>query len=280
MRCTVALCAAGLAVTVWMAAPPAGAQGSGVTGLHRPFDELLDLNVRDGDVYYRALKQARGTLDRYVTSLDVTQAEYERWSRDERLAFWLNAYNALVLQSVIDRYPIRGKAPEYPSDSVRQIPGAFEKQTHRVAGRVLTLDQIEKEILPEFADPRAYLALGRGARGSGRLRSEAFVGDRLESQVATATAEFLSNPRHVAIDRVSNELRLSAIIGWHDAEFAAAYGNGSDPRFAARSDIERAAVALVMPHLYPLEREFIERNTFVVRYTEFDWSLNDLTGGR
>jgi len=268
----------GLLLGLWLAAPPARAQVA--TGLHRPLDQILEINVRDGDVYYQALKQARGALDRYVASLDVAPSVYERWSRDERLAFWINAYDAFVLRTVVDHYPIRGRAPEYPPSSIRQISGAFETLTHRAAGRAVTLDQIEKEILPEFRDPRVYFALGRGARGSGRLRSEAYAADRLEEQLTAMTTEFLTTLDHVAVDRVTGELRLSAIIGWHQEAFAGAYGSAAGDGFASRSPIERAAVALVLPHLYPLERRFIDQNQFVVRYMDFDWTLNDLTGGR
>ena len=268
----------GLLLGLWLAVP--AARGQVVTGLHRPLDEILEVNVRDGDVYYQALKQSRGALDRYVASLDVAPSVYERWSRDERLAFWLNAYDAFVLRTVIDHYPIRGRAPEYPPASLRQVPGAYDKLTHRAAGRALTLDQIEKEILPEFRDPRVYFALGRGARASGRLRSEAYAADRLEAQLTAMTTEFLTTLDHVAIDRVTGELRLSAVIGWHEEEFAGAYASAAAGMFAQRSPIERAAVALVRPHLYPLEQQFIERNQFVVRYMDFDWRLNDLTGGR
>ena len=77
--------------------------------LHRPLDQLLDLNVRDGLVYYRALRSERGQLDRYVGSLNVTPAAYGAWSRDEQVAFWLNAYNAIVLRTIINAYPIQGK---------------------------------------------------------------------------------------------------------------------------------------------------------------------------
>ena len=137
---------------------------------------MLDANVRDGLVYYRALKSERGRLDRYVASLNVPAATYGGWSKDQQIAFWLNAYNAFVLETVIDNYPIRGAVRRVPASSIKQVPGAFDQTKHRAAGRSVTLDEIEKTILPEFKDARLYLALGRGAVGSGRLRSEAYTG--------------------------------------------------------------------------------------------------------
>src|SRR5215212_4218203 len=102
------------------AAPP-------VDALHRPFDEILDLYVRDGLVYYHALKLERGKFDRYVQALGEVNADTVKgWPRERQLAYWINAYNAFVLRTVIDGYPIRGRSSEYPANSIRQIPGAFE----------------------------------------------------------------------------------------------------------------------------------------------------------
>jgi hypothetical protein len=248
--------------------------------LHRPFDQLLDLNVRDGLVYYRALKSERGRLDRYATSLNVAAATYDGWRREEKMAFWVNAYNAFVLQTVIDRYPIRGVSTKYPSESIRQIPGAFETIRHRAAGRNVTLDEIEKTILPEFKEPRLQLAIGRGALGSGRLRSEAYTGARIMQQLDDIQKEFVSEQTMLKIDRASGEMSLTPILSWHEAEFVAAYDKGAEGPLAQRSPIERAAVAFIAPNLLPLEKELVQKNQFRVTYHPFDWRLNDLTGGR
>jgi hypothetical protein len=251
-----------------------------VDSLHEPLDRILDLQVRDGLVYYRALKSERGRLDRYVTSLDVPSVTYDRWPRHQQAAFWINAYNAFVLRTVIDHYPIRGKAPAYPPSSIRQIPGAFERMKHRAAGRSVTLDEIEKTILAGFQEPRVYLALGRGAVGSGRLRSEAYTGSRLDAQLDAVQAEFVAERAMLNIDRTAGQIGVTAIVSWHEAEFVAAYDKGAEGPFAQRSPIERALVAFIQPHLLPLEREFVQKNSFRVTYHPFDWRLNDLTGGR
>ena len=273
----------GLALAVLMgdtAAVRTSAQVADVPLFHRPYDQLLDANVRDGLVYYRALRSERGRLDRYIASLNVPAATYDAWSREEKIAFWLNAYNAIVLQTVIDHYPIRGKASTYPASSVRQIPGAFETAKHRLAGRSLTLDDIEKTILPQFKDPRLYLALGRGAVGSGRLRSEAYVADRLERQLTAVASEFVNHAPMVKVDRLTGQMSVTPIISWREAEFVAAYDKGESGPFAKRSPIERAVIAFVSPHLLPMEQEFVEKNDFRMVFQPFDWRLNDLTGGR
>src|SRR3954470_23570031 len=87
---------------------------STVDGLHRPFDEILDTYVRDGLVCYFALKQERAKFDRYVAALgDVSADAVKSWPRERQLAYWINAYNAFVLRTVIDAYPIRGRAADF-----------------------------------------------------------------------------------------------------------------------------------------------------------------------
>jgi hypothetical protein len=257
------LCAAVLSAQQFIPAP-------GSDPLHRPFDQILDVNVRDGLVYYRALKSDRARLDRYVASLNVPAATYQGWSKPQQMAFWVNAYNAFVLETVINNYPLRG--------NIKQIPGAFDKTTFRAAGRTVTLDQIEKTILAEFKDPRLFLALGRGAVGSGRLRSEAYTADRLETQLAEIQKEFVSNRFLYRFDRLTNQISITPILSWREAEFVAAYDKG-DPAFAQRSPIERAILAFLMPNLLPLEKELVRKNEFRIVFHEMDWRLNDLTGG-
>ena len=276
---TAAALAAAIFLNPWSGVSVAGAQGGAPEGLHKPLDQILDINVRDGLVYYRSLRAGRAQLDRYAASLNVPAATYQGWSREQQMAFWLNAYNTFVLQTVIDHYPIKGSSRSYPANSVRQIPGAFEQIKHRAAGQSVTLDEIEKTILPEFKEPRLYLALGRGAVGSGRLRSEAYTGNQLKEQLDDVQKEFVSEQSMLKVDRDANQVSVTSILSWHDAEFVAAYDPGATGLMAQRSPIERALVAFVTPMLLPLEKEFLQKNEFKVTYHPFDWRLNDLTGG-
>jgi hypothetical protein len=240
------------------------------------YDELLDLYVRDGEVYYRAMKSERARLDAFINQIGA--ATVDRQSRDEQVAFWINAYNALVLRTVIDHYPIVGKSAAFPQKSIRQIPGAFERTMHRVAGRTLTLDQIESTVLTQFDDPRIFLALGRGAEGGGRLRSEAYSAAKLDAQLADAAAECINRQHCLQVDRQADKVVISPIFSWREKEFSAAYAAKAPQKFASRSPIERAVLAFVQPRLLTTENEQLEKNTFTVEFGQFDWKLNDLTG--
>ena len=253
-------------------APPA------VDPLHRPFDEILDIYVRDGLVYYRALKSERARFDRYLQSLAATSAETVKgWAPERQLAFWINAYNASVLRTVIDHYPIRGKAPEYPANSIRQIPGAFERLTHRAGGRTFTLDALERDVIAGFGDPRALLALGRGAMGGGRLKSEAFTAARLDTQLATMTSELVTRRVLVFVDVPNGRLSVNPIFSWRESAFVKIADKAPEV-YGARSALERAVLALIDPLLVPNESDFLKKNTFRMVFHDFDWTLNDLTG--
>jgi hypothetical protein len=249
--------------------------------LHVPFDALLDLHVRDGLVYYRALQGDRGRLRSYLAALNSPSvvSGYEKWSGDQKKAFWLNAYNALVMQTVVDHYPIRGTSKNYPPNSIRQIPGAFEKTPHTIAGKQVTLDQIETVVLAEMDDARVYLALGRGAVGSGRLRSEAFSTKAVHAQLEQTKGQFAVTPRWSKIDMLSGKVSISPILSWRAPEFIEEYA-GDSFDLPKREPIERAVIGFLRPHLLAAEEEFIKKNAFQLTYEPFDWRLNDLTGGR
>jgi hypothetical protein len=259
-----------------LAPVPRAQDGSSEAGSLSNLDQVLDLYVRDGYVYYRALKGDRRRLDAYISALAAESIASA--PRDAQLAFWLNAYNAIVLRTVIDHYPITQHSNAYPARSIRQIPGAFESLPHQVAGKSLTLDQIEQTILPGFNDPRVFLALGRGAVGSGRLRSEAFAPGSLEQQLAEVAGECANHVQCVNVDRTANRLLVSSIFSWRSTEFSPAYADRAGAVFSSRSPIERAVLAFIEPRLTSIEKDFLARNEFKVEFEKFDWSLNDLTG--
>jgi hypothetical protein len=240
---------------------------------------MLDLYVRDGLVYYFALKQDRTKFDRYVQTLgEVSSETLKSWPPDRQLAYWINAYNAFVLRTVIDAYPIRGKFPDYPPNSIRQIPGAFERRQFRAGGRTLTLDGIEKDVIGEFNDARALLALGRGAIGSPRLKSEAYTAARLDAQLQTMASELPTRRELVFVDIAGDRLAVNPIFSWREAIFTKALAARAPALYATRSPLERSVLALIDPLLVPNEAEFLRKNTFRMVFQDFDWKLNDLTG--
>lgn len=279
VRPIVLLCAAALVLRA--ASAPIAAQQSATmpdVGMHASLDVILDTYVREGLVYYRALRAERGRLDSYVSNLDVPAAALDGWSKAEQAAFWLNAYDAVVLRTVVNAYPIRGSAAQYPANSIQHVSGAFTAKRHRIGGRQVSLDDIEKTILPSFDDPRMYFAIGRGSVGGGRLRSEAFTARRLEQQLTSVAAECVTRNECFRYDPGADRIEISPIFGWRQAEFTRAW-SGDAATFAQRSPIELAVLHMVMPHVLPSEGRALRANTFSVAYSDYDWRLNDLTDG-
>ena len=184
----------------------------------------------------------------------------------DEIAFWLNAYNALVLRTVIDHYPIPLRAANYPAHSIRQIPGAFDQARHRVAGQTVTLDQIEQTVLAGFGDPRVFLALGRGALGSARLRSEVFTAELVETKLADAAAQCATRATCLSIDPANELVNVSSVFSWRSQDFITAYANRAPAAFASRSPIERAVLGLVEPKLLTTEKEFLAKNSFKMAF--------------
>ena len=151
--------------------------------------------------------------------------------------------------------------------------------THAIAGEQLTLDQMETTILANFDDPRVYLALGRGAVGSGRLRSEAFSAKAVDKQLTDTTHQFAVTPRWAKVDVLAAKVSISPILSWRSAAFISKYAEDSYD-LPKREPLERAVIGFLRPHLLDTEEAFIKKNTFQLTYEPFDWRLNDLTGGR
>jgi hypothetical protein len=239
---------------------------------HPLLGEVLRRHVRDGLVDYAALQRERAALDRYAGQLDTVERQVvDSWSRDQRLAFWINAYNALTLRTIVDHYPIRRGSligVAFPANSIWQIPGAFKEARHRVAGQRLSLDDIEHRIIrPSFAEPRIHVALVCAARSCPVLRAEPYVATRLDAQLTEQTRRFAADRNHgLRAAEGARGVAVSSIFKWFGEDFAPlAAGNekrGVLAFLAAHTD-EPALVARLRDPPTP------------VAYLDYDWTLND-----
>ena len=157
------------------------------------------------------------------------------------MAFWVNAYNAFVLQTVVDHYPIRGASPGYPAESIRQIPGAFEQLTppRRRPERDARRD---REDDPAGVQGAASLSRARTRRDRQRPAAQRGVhrrAPRRSSSTTSRRSSCRSRPCSGSIGR-RRRCRVTPILSWHEEEFIAAYDKGDDGPLAQRSPIERA----------------------------------------
>lgn len=231
-----------------------------------------------GMVDYKGLKANRKPLDTFVLSLSRLDLKlYEGWNDKEKIAFWINAYNALTLKAIIDHYPIQAsllKSFVYPKNSIRQIPGVWDKLKFAVMGTDMTLDGIEHETLrAKFNEPRIHVALVCAARGCPPLRNEPYTGAKLDSQLDDQAAKFLKNPEKFRIDRNNQKVYLSPIFDWFGQDFVKTYG--TDKEFSGFSEKERAVLNFVGRYLAPADKAYLLKGGFSIEYLKYDWSLNE-----
>ncbi len=239
---------------------------------------LRDYVNQDGTVNYAALKKNRGDLDGFARSLGrLPPPTYEAWSDDAKVAFWINAYNALTLKMVVDHYPIRpGKISGYvyPDNSIRQIPGVWEKFQFLLVGEKLALNQIEHEVLrAKFGEPRIHVALVCAAMGCPRLRGESYVGERLDQQFDEDARSFFADPGKFRIDRGGSKVYISSILKWFGSDFIQKYTPAQG--FAGHEEAERAVLNFASTHLPPDDGTYLRSDAYEVEYLDYDWSLNE-----
>ncbi len=133
----------------------------------------------EGRVDYKKLKKNETKLMAFIHSLESLEPDvYRSWHKEEKIAFWINAYNALTLEAIVKNYPIKSsffKSLRFPKNSIRQIPGVWNTMTFTVMEEEVTLDFIEHQVLrKEFQEPRIHLALVCTARGCPPLRKEPY----------------------------------------------------------------------------------------------------------
>ncbi len=190
---------------------PAHTVPARVTVDHAVFDTLLRAHVRDGLVDYDAFRDA-AAFRRYLTSL--ARASLTGADDDERLAFWLNVYNAYTIQLIAthgERESIRNINRTL---GVLRLKGPWSEPLVRAAGRTLTLDEVEHRIIrKDFHDPRIHFALVSAAKGSPPLRSEAYTGAELERQLFDQGKRFLTDTTWNQID--TRYPRLSPIFTYY-----------------------------------------------------------------
>ena len=270
---------ASIVFVVLISALIAGTDVRGQSFDHSAYDSVLGTYVRDGEVDYASLKTDRGALDRYVEQLgSVTPDEFAGWDEADRIAYLINAYNALMMRIVIDHYPIEPagfftmKRHLYPNNSVRQIDGVFDGIRYRVAGEPLTLDDIEHARLrANYHEPRIHFALVCAAVSCPPLLDEAYTGARLDAQLADQGRIFMNDPRKNRVDREEDVVYLSKIFDWFGEDFA-----GLAPETGYRGDeATRGVLAFVGRYLPEPEAEYLKDGEYAVEFLDYDWTLND-----
>lgn len=243
-------------IVAMMASPAAFASAPGLD--HAAWDALLRQYVNErGRVDYRAWRdEGRDALERYLQRF--AQVDVSRLDRNEALAFWINAYNACVVNGVLKHYPLR---------SVKDVPGFFDRVTYRVTGESLTLNDIEARGR-QLGDWRIHFVLVCASLSCPSLVREAYVPERLNEQLAGQTRRFLADPQR-GLRVEGRTLRLSKIFDWYKVDFIPASELGWLGRLTPEKLLPR-----IEPYLDRHIAQAIRSKRLSISFLDYDWSLN------
>ena len=217
----------------------------------RIFAELLTKYSHNGVVDYAGFKKEEARLDAYLEVLAGIKPD--SLSRDDRFAFYANAYNAWTIKLILTGYP----GIESIKDLGSFFKSPWKKAFVKLGGKVITLDTIEHDILrPQFKDPRVHMAVNCASKSCPPLWPEPFVGSRLNDQLNAATGKFINNPGFNRIE--GNTLYVSRIFKWFSEDF-----NDDVIGF-----FEQYATGELKSKIR------VHRSSLKVKYLDYDWSLN------
>lgn len=248
------------------------------------YNSLLNQYVINARVNYEGFINSRAEFETFLRALgSVDKDVFESWTEEQRLAFWINAYNAFTIKAIIDHYPIKRSFTLVgifyaPSDSILQIKGVWTKLQFRALGNMVTLDEIEHQILrKKFNEPRIHMAINCASISCPDLRNEAYTPEKLEEQLADASINFVNNPdKGVYVNEQSGKVKLSKIFKWFGDDFINNYG--SKKLFNNYSLKENAVLNFTSEYIESEEvKEYLMNNKLKIGYLGYDWHLNEQT---
>ncbi len=209
---------------------------------HLPFSQQLQQFVSEkGTVNYADWKKEEGKLDLYLNSLAKDPPQTD-WSQNEKLAYWINAYNAFTIKLILKNHPLKSIRDLHKGDP-------WQVKWIELGGQSYSLNQIEHEIIrPQFGDPRIHFALNCAAASCPPILNEAFLPEKLETQLEAQTRKFINNPE---FHRLSGQtFQTSQLFNWYAEDF------GDPIQFINR-----------------YRKPKLPSNTRIT-FLEYDWALN------
>jgi len=252
--------------------------------MYAPYARLLTSYVsNDGLVDYAGM-QAAQSKDCKVTLLNsaiwkiqsLDKKNYNGFDNNDKIAFWINAYNLFTLKAIVDHYPINAKGTSaliYPKNSIRQIPGVWDKLTFTVLGVAQTLNDIEHEILrKQFTKPQIHMALVCGAMSCPRLRNEPYIGNQLDNQLDNQTIRFMNDDTKFVLDKKNKVIAISKIFHWFGKDFVTS--SGKQALLNGQNEMNTAVLRYIASYLSNNDRDFVLHQKLKVKYLKYNWQLN------
>lgn len=226
---------------------------------HGPWQKALDAHL-DGasDVDYAAAGDDAG-LEAYVAALATAPAPTER---SEKLAFWMNAYNALTVDLIAD---------EWPLGSIRDLDGGdpWNKRTFTVAGQQVTLNDIEHKILRPLGDARIHAGVNCASKGCPPLHRTAFTAANVDAELDRASAHW-ARTTGAKVDTAGKKVLVNKIFDWYGEDFM----KGEVADLPGVEGKQEAALVFLLPHLSEAEQAFVKAGGYAVDWRPYSWRVN------
>ncbi|GAA4273058.1 hypothetical protein GCM10022258_23520 [Aquimarina gracilis] len=175
---------------------------------HQSWNALLKKHVSsNGNVNYSGFIQDRAAFKVYLNKLrDNIPATH--WSRNDKLAYWINVYNAFTVKLIIDNYPIK---------SIKDIKNPWDLRFFRLGKKWYTLNDIEHRILRKMGDPRIHFGINCASFSCPPLLNKAFTRQNVDQELEKLTVAFINDPKRNTIS--SDRIQLSKIFSWFGKDF-------------------------------------------------------------
>ena len=177
---------------------------------HDEWNSILKSNVTSsGKVNYVSMKTKLSNIETYITNLE-SLSDQSTWSKNEKLAYWINLYNAATVRLIIQNYP---------TTSITSLNGGkpWDKKVVTISGKSYTLNQIENDIIrPRFKEPRIHFAVNCAAVSCPKIMNSAFTADKLNYQLTKQAKAFINGSKNSINE---NSVEISKIFEWYAVDF-------------------------------------------------------------
>ncbi len=221
---------------------------------HEKWNALLKKHVReDGMVDYKGFVRDSAALNDYLKLLETSHPSDKNWSRNEQMAYWINAYNAYTIQLIIQHYPIA--SIKDIKKGVAFVNSVWDIKFIHIQGYTYDLNNLEHNILrPVFKDARIHAAINCASYSCPKLLNEAYTAAKLDKQLDAAMRGFINDPNRNKIK--ADKAEISEIFKWF------------------KGDFERDGSGSVWGFLNKFSTVKLSKNTDI-GYLDYDWNLNE-----